>query len=76
MATLTCLKGPNLEWYTLCYYFNYLFYLFILFIYLFYLLFYLFILFIYLFYLLFYLFISYLFQSTVVIDYTLTTDNS
>ena len=34
------------------------------------------ILYIYLFYLLFYLFIYYLFQSTVVIDYTLTTDNS
>ena len=40
MATLTCLNGPNLELYTLCYY---LFY----FIYLFYLLFYLFILFSY-----------------------------
>ena len=45
---------------TLCY-FIYLFNLFISFIY-----------FIHLFYLLFY----YLFQSTVVIDYTLTTDNS
>ena len=64
MATLTCLNGPNLEWYTLCYYFIY-FILFIYFIYLFYLLFYLFI-----------LFITYLFQSTVVIDYSLTTDNS
>ena len=85
MATLTCLNGPNdrilndilLVIISFIYFIYY-------FIYLFYLLFYLFILsiilfiyfiyyFIYLFYLLFYFY--YLFQSTVVLDYTLTTDN-
>ena len=49
MATLTCLNGPNLEWYTLCYYFIYCIYIYFI-----------------------YYFIYYLFQSTVVIDYTLS----
>ena len=73
MATLTWSNGRNLGWYTLCYYFIYLFYLFILFIYFIYLFYLFIILFIIL---LIILFINYLFQSTVVMDYTLTTDNS